>query len=160
MQITPINTTNNNFNKTKRSNNFKAKMIVKSVSNYYSPISSIETAYKKLSVGEKKDIVQLVEKLYNMAKDKEIYAYFPDYFYICPANTYTNYIKSKGPINVDKEVMINLANMCWSRDSWDLKMLFNQIKDILKKYDKNPSDTVNDNIKIPEKLTDHEFFIK
>ncbi len=160
MQILPINTTNNNLNKTQLSNNFKSKMIISAVSNFYNPISSINASYKKLSDGEKKGIVQLVEKLYNMAKDKEIVSDFPSYFYICPAKTYENYIKSKGSVNVDEAVMINSLSMCWSRDSWDLKMLFNQMINALKKYDGNPSDTVNDNIKIPEKLTDHDFFIK
>lgn len=239
MQITQINSTNNNFNKTQHSNNFKAKVIFQlglthktagkmSPNKYYEyksrfnkfstssdlrAIAELRTqcyflrrilesmpdseksrrqvtvklpwipnclkmlnqAYQNLKLNEKKEVVGLWNKLYNMDKDKEIvYDINNNMFYVFPKDSVKN-LEEKS-IEPDKlySLVFLPGDMSFTKHGSDeklhnnvnIKSLFELILNEMKKISEMDSSITVENSnkiqvdsnKIPTSIFDHEMF--
>ncbi len=129
MQITPINTTNNNLNKTKCPNNFKCRVIL--LHTTLSPGTMIKELYNKLPKEQQDEVKILMKTLMNIAPYKEIILPTCNLAIIAKKGFWNNYLKNKA---VDYDSSKDIVGLM----KGNLNQFFNELIEFAKKYD-NPN---------------------
>lgn len=197
MQVLPISSANRN-NTIKRSDNFTANITLyqrllknadyelpgvlngtplietKNIREYVpftrlpDAIGEMEVVYRDDTIVGRKNVTELLDRLYNMANDKEIvFDANYNFFYIVNKASFKQMCEQNSKFTLTPLESVHLEHGIIEEppivdgkqyDWWSLDAIFKEMINALKKYDKNPAPSTKVSDTVPEFLLDHKIF--